>query len=106
MNRVLIMHDNIHNHVIMNIIVNPILRLRKPEMRDDWSWGYVTGHDVKWFEPMMRMVEVAGDSFPEAILGESPLTCLIQYHHIHCSTVIKIKCFKSVHLCAQDCSMF
>ena len=23
MNRVLIMHDNIHNHVIMNIIVNP-----------------------------------------------------------------------------------
>ena len=24
MNRVLIMHDNIHNHVIMNIIVNPM----------------------------------------------------------------------------------
>ena len=27
MNRVLIMHDSIHNHVIMNIIVNPMTTL-------------------------------------------------------------------------------
>ena len=41
MNRVLIMHDNIHNHVIMNIIVNPtmILHLQCSHFKYEYTAG-------------------------------------------------------------------
>ena len=57
-------------------------RLVKPQIGDDDKLlgGLLPGKAVKESAPRLRMFEVVGESYPQAILGESPLTCLIQHH--------------------------
>ena len=53
MNRVLIMHDSIHNHVIMNIIVNPTwwtiskcFAATPFDQHQDWRWSEWLGWHI------------------------------------------------------------
>ena len=57
-------------------------RLVNPQIGDDDEvlGGLMEGDTVKMFAPLFRMVEVVGESYPQALLGESSLTCLIQHH--------------------------
>ena len=65
------------------ILLAGFARLIKPQMRDEEKLlcGLLEGEYVNTLSPTLRMLEVVGESYPQALLGESPLTCLIQ----HCS---------------------
>ena len=64
------------------ILLAGLGRLVKPQIGDDDKLlgGLLPGKAVKESAPRLRMFEVVGESYPQAILGESPLTCLIQHH--------------------------
>ena len=64
------------------ILLAGLVRLVNPQIGDDDEvlGGLLDGDHVKWLSPLLRMVEVVGESYPQAILGESSLTCLIQHH--------------------------
>ena len=65
------------------ILLVGLVRLVKPQIADEEEvlCGLLDGGTVKgFFSPLLRMVEVVGESYPQAILGESSLTCLIQHH--------------------------
>ena len=64
------------------IVLAALARLVKPQLGDDEKvlGGLLEGNIVKIFSPMLRMVEVVGESYPQALLGESPFTSLIQHH--------------------------
>ena len=64
-------------------------RLVKPQI--GWNervlCGLLDAWNVEEFKgfvpPMLRMVEVVGESYPQALLGESSFTWLIQHHRLH-----------------------
>ena len=64
------------------ILFAGLVRLFKPQIGDNEKvlCGWLRGEHVKWFAPLLRIVEVVGESYPQALLGESSLTCLIQHH--------------------------
>ena len=54
------------------ILLAAFLRLVKPQIGDEEKvlGGLLDSHTVKRFSPLLRMVEVVGESYPQALLGE------------------------------------
>ena len=73
------------------ILLAALVRLVNPQIGDDDEvlGGLMEGDTVKMFAPLFRMVEVVGESYPQALLGESALTCLIQHY---CSQSLCQRC--------------
>ena len=57
------------------ILLVALLRLFKPQIGDEDKLlgGLLDGDTVNIVSPVLRMVEVVGESYPQALLGESAL---------------------------------
>ena len=55
------------------IVLAALVRLFVPQAEEDELLG-------GWLSPALRMLKGVGESCPQALLGESPFTCLIQHH--------------------------
>ena len=64
------------------ILLAGLGRLVNPQIGDNEKvlCGLLDSSRVKGFSPALRMGEMVGESYPQALLGESPLTCFIQHH--------------------------
>ena len=58
------------------ILLAALVRLVKPQIGDEDKLlgGFLKGEVVNIASPLLRMVEVVGESYPQALLGESALT--------------------------------
>ena len=93
MNRVLIMHDSIHNHVIMNIIVNPITCAQFLGLDSPLLCGFMV-----WQNPVISDVLSWDESFKMFL--QIGLPCFNRFHSrisnciapilLHCNVAMKL----------------
>ena len=74
------------------VLIAAFAKLYNPLMKDEDEvlGGCMKGDNVKLLPAMLRMVEVVGESYPQALLGELPLTWSIKHHHIQFFVIIII----------------
>ena len=67
------------------ILLAGLGRLVYPQIGDNEKvlGGLLQGGFVKTYASALRMVEMVGESYPQALFGESALTWLIQHHNQH-----------------------
>ena len=63
------------------IIVAGFVKLYKPVVKDEDKLlgGWLSGEIVNFFAPFLRMLELVGESYPQALLGELALVLLYCY---------------------------
>ena len=67
---------------IFTVFLAALLRLYHPLIEDEEKvlGGWVDGEAVKHFPAQLRMVEVVGESYPQALVGESPTNDVAKLH--------------------------
>ena len=60
------------------IIVAGFVKLYKPALKkeDKLLGGWLDGETVNFLAPILRMLELVGESYPQALLGELALVLL------------------------------
>ena len=73
------------------IIVAGFAKLYKPVIKDEDELlgGWLSGENVNIFAPIFRMLELVGESYPQALLGELALVLLYCYL---ISTLLQCQC--------------